>query len=87
MKYIMYKRTTADVEQLIPIIFPNDLIHKFVNEAILNHPEHKNMVPISAGECNLDCNGVGAGSVSLGLHHVQSDAYVITSHDYAHGLF
>jgi hypothetical protein len=86
MKYVMLKRRLgADMHQLIPIIFPNALVHSDVAEALAAALP----VPVeivSAGSVILNDAVCGGNSESLGLSAEPGDAEIINFNDYLHGL-
>lgn len=90
MKYIMFKTELGGEQQLIPVIFPNQLVHMLVAEAMIPCLT-KHGYPIklaSAGEVTIfgteiTCHGK---SETLNLAANPNDAAVIHNHDYVFGL-
>lgn len=87
MKYIMFKREQDDLTKLIPIIFPNDLVHADVAKA-LQETVLKNHAIVSAGSIsplNLQAEG---HSETLGVKSNSIvDSHVIKMNDYGAGYF
>lgn len=85
MKYIMFKRQVGDMTKLIPVIFPNDLVHKDVADA-LQQGTLKNTTIQSAGfisPLNLKPEG---GSETLNVNsNPATDEMVIKMNDYGGG--
>jgi hypothetical protein len=88
MKYVMFEHTVAGLTRKVPIIFPDELVHKFVAEAIANHREYREfgLKVVSAGQCAIECSGIFGESETLKLKSNQTDGLVINSYDYLHGL-
>ena len=89
MKYIMFEvQHPSGLKQKIPIIFPDQMVHKFVAEAVANHREHRQfeMKPVSAGQCSIECLGVFGESETLKVSASKEDSDVINAYDYMHGL-
>jgi len=84
MKYIVLK---AD-DILIPVIFPNFMVHSEVARwvgAMLNRVHSMPNEPVSAGEThftNVKCVGK---SITMGLEASPRDAAMIETYDYTHG--
>ncbi|HEY6019536.1 MAG TPA: hypothetical protein VIY48_06435 [Candidatus Paceibacterota bacterium] len=91
MKYIVLKRTLAGCEQRIPIIFPNELVHKHVAGIFIKFLGREYGFAeevVSAGEFNsfgMDIEPYG-GSTTLGLTVGIGDAQLIKMNDYLKGL-
>jgi hypothetical protein len=90
MKYIMFKTTLGGEDQLIPVIFPKQLVHALVAEALIPCLiKHGYPIEIaSAGEVTIfgteiTCHGK---SETLKLHADPRDAAVIHNHDYCFGI-
>ena len=88
MKYIMFL-TEHPVPRVIPIIFPNNLVHSLVAEALAEVLEKHSINDaklFSAGEINIiECQCSGKSStLDLGSH--PGDTQAISSYDYAHGI-
>ena len=90
MKYICFETTLGGEKQKIPIIFPKQLVHALVAEALIPCLiKHGYQIePVSAGEVNIfgtevTCYGK---SETLKLHSDPRDAAIIHNHDYCFGL-
>lgn len=85
MKYIMFKGQIGDMTKLIPVIFPNDLVHKDVADA-LQQGALKNTTIHSAGFINpLNLKPEG-GSETLNINSdPEVDEIVIKMNDYGGG--
>lgn len=85
MKYIMFKHDQGDLSKLIPVIFPNDLVHADVAKA-LQESVLKGTSIISAGSIsplNLQAEG---GSETLNIEsNPIVDSHVIKMNDYGAG--
>lgn len=91
MKYIMMKRKIGDVEQLVPIIFPNFIVHKHMAQAIKNlpgNPYNLDNVVHSAGDVIFDSCSVhtSGGSETLNIESKEGDNNIIELHDYFQGI-
>lgn len=91
MKYIMLEMQIGeDLYRLVPIIFPNTLVHSEVAEAFISSLEKDKFVAqvVSAGECttlvsvNMDSYSVSLGGVVPN----EGDESVINTVDYFHGI-
>lgn len=70
-------------KQKVPILFPNDLVHSNVYDALVMNPIfglHFDI--ISAGECTISCTSVSGKSETLGLTFADGDSMVIDTIDY-----
>lgn len=85
MKYIMFKQEQGDLSKLIPVIFPNDLVHADVAKA-LQQSVLKGHSIVSAGSIsplNLEAEG---RSETLGVEsNPIVDSHVIKMNDYGVG--
>ena len=90
MKYIMFEHEIEGQKQLIPIIFPKQLVHELVarhmNVCFARHGFQTK--PVSAGEVSvfgtkLTCTGY---SETLKLESKPTDAAVIHNYDYMFGI-
>ncbi|OCJ46351.1 hypothetical protein [Serratia sp. 14-2641] len=90
MKYIML-RVDKPMAREIPIIFPDNLVHADVANAmrmLVAYPGMANATVVSAGYCNLnlsvECHGK---STTLNVSSRETDDnIVINTYDYTHGL-
>jgi hypothetical protein len=91
MKYICFETTLGGEKQKIPIIFPKQLVHAMVAEAMIPCFAAHGLgilLPVSAGEVTIfgteiTCHGK---SETLKLHADPRDAATIHNHDYCFGL-
>lgn len=83
----MFKRQEDELSKLIPIIFPNDLVHADVAKA-LQETVLKDHTIFSAGSINpLNLKAEGR-SETLGIESSSEiDSYVIKMNDYGAGYF
>lgn len=87
MKYIMFERElTEGVVQLVPIIFPDFLVHDEVSAIIRRDPQMINAKPVSAGDITLDGVVCSGASETLQVAAQKHDGHTITSYDYLHGI-
>jgi len=84
MKYIMFEKSVPGGVQRIPIIFPDQLVHVDVAEAIQNIIGKGR--PVSAGSLAVHVFSVSGESTTLGLKHNPEDMGTICLWDYFHGL-
>jgi hypothetical protein len=93
VKYIMFEVSTREGKQLIPVIFPDQLVHRSVASRLLP------MLRTQEGEPTVTVSSAGSFTIKHGLIvcsgdsetlRTQSkpdrDSYVITNYDYFHGL-
>ncbi|WP_260524279.1 hypothetical protein [Serratia sp. PL7] len=90
MKYIML-RVNKPMAREIPIIFPDNLVHADVVNAmrmLVAYPGIEDATVVSAGYCNLNLSAECYGkSETLGISSRESDdSIVINTYDYTHGL-
>lgn len=91
VKYIMFQHVIDDVPQLIPIIFPNNLVHALVAAtmvACFDAHGLKDVLPVSAGEITIFGTEIETSgeSKTLRLKARSEDAAVIHNYDYFHGI-
>lgn len=91
MKYVMLRCSDAGVTQELPIIFPGELVHKLVVDALLPmlQGEHRfeRVEVVGAGEARILCASCSGSSSTLQVpSRGNVDKAVIQLHDYAHGL-
>lgn len=90
MKYVMLKRTNPKGgSQLLPVIFPNELAHADVAEALCERMETKkfDLEVVSAGDfCMLTKQATGKSTTLKLKADRERDSQIIANHDYAHGL-
>lgn len=88
MKYIIYKRTYCGVEQEIPIIFPNQLVHLDVAKALKDVVGSSKI--IAAGEfssLNISAENFNGASQTIGIKsRGDRDGKLIQTFDYMSGL-
>lgn len=87
MKYIVFERQIENnMVEVIPVIFPNSLVHSEVSEAIIKVIEnsHKATVvtPVTAGFVNIMSSKVYSSSETLKLASTPSDALLMQMVDY-----
>ena len=91
MKYIMVKITGEELDQFVPIIFPNSLVHseiaKSIKRMIMWDRREGGVTIVSAGDyciMNRTCSG---RSETLGLEsRGMVDESIINMNDYHNGL-
>lgn len=96
MKYIVFKAKFGDIEKEYPIIFPNDLVHAEVYEAIACRMKPFSLMktePVSAGELSSldildsDISFTSGKSETLNIESRRyRDKVLIHNYDYEHGL-
>lgn len=88
MKYIIYKRIYCGVEQELPIIFPNNLVHLEIAKALKDIVGSSKI--IAAGEfssMNIDDKGFSGKSDTIGIKsRGKKDGELIKNFDYFSGL-
>lgn len=83
MKYIMFKLG----ERSLPIIFPDDLNHIDVAEAITAKLTMSRMIPVSAGTVDgLAVLGTSGKSTTLAMNSDPADARTINCYTYCAGI-
>ncbi len=89
MKYIMIE-VTEPVLQLIPIIFPDILVHKMMARVVIGilHRNHdfSGCSVRSAGTINIATGHCYGGSEALGVTAHNDDARIIATYQYTHGI-
>jgi len=91
MKYIMFLAEARGLQVLIPVIFPKNLVHKFVAtcmEPCIKAHGYFTVIPIRAGDVSIfgtdiTCSGK---SDTLNLKSDPNDASIIHNYDYSHGM-
>lgn len=84
MKYIMLSTEFTGVTKLVPIIFPDFLVHSMVADAI--KPLISGSVVVSAGDIQMGVYNCSGASETLGVESKESDLGVIDTYDYLHGI-
>lgn len=85
MKYIMFKQQVGDMDKLVPIIFPNDLVHEDVAKA-LQESVLKDHTIVSAGSISLLNLKAEGRSETLNIEsNPVMDSHVIKMNDYGAG--
>lgn len=84
MKYIMLKKEQGLITRFVPIIFPNELVHSYVANALLSSEQLEGFQVHSAGELSsIDVGGnISGDSITLGISSNPDDARRITMADY-----
>lgn len=95
MKYIMFRKQYAPTEkgqkplyQLVPVIFPTNMVHSVVAEAVLKTEGMERAKVRSAGELTFGFLGVTCygHSTTLKAKAHRDDGRIINMHDVLHGL-
>jgi hypothetical protein len=90
MKYVMLRCRIGSITKMVPIIFPNELVHQDVAEAITHLIGMKHgwdAEVVGAGEVGgLDVSACSGGSETLSVSSRKEDASVINGYDYWHGI-
>lgn len=90
MKYIMFLAKIGKVEQKIPFIFPDIIVHaevvKYMKYVIKCSCGFEDVEPISAGNFDVVAGVCSGVSESLKLESDVEDASVILAYDYYHGI-
>lgn len=85
MKYIMFQQQHGEMTKLVPVIFPNDLVHKEVADA-LQQLVLKDTVIHSAGSISLLNLKPEGRSTTLNIEaDHDTDELVIKMNDYGAG--
>ncbi len=92
MKYIVMVRRVGDMVREVPILFPNELVHQHVAQALLRLPGNpygfENRVA-AAGEATMELGAVKCGGRSETLKigsRGDEDARLIEMSDYGVGI-
>lgn len=92
MKYVMFQVDLGSgLKKLVPVIFPNGLVHAMVAEALTSYRDsHGDVVidgkPVSAGDLSVDVGKCHGTSTTLKLSPKSDDSSVINCIDYMHGI-
>jgi hypothetical protein len=91
MKYIVLRSKLAGVEQKIPIIFPNFLVHKHVSKyfaglLIREYGRDSDITVSSAGDINLNDFTCSGKSETCGVSSDPNDQDLIMSFEYTQGV-
>jgi hypothetical protein len=88
VKYIMILINQGEIgERLVPVIFPDFMVHEMVFDAVRPLMPKRSTVSIrSAGEVGLHVRHTIGRSESLGVAANDEDARVINQYDYLNGL-
>lgn len=90
MKYVMMQGRLGTMKKLIPIIFPEFMVHKTVADhaKFMLMKDHKmlDVAPVSAGNYNITSGKCYGESETLGLKAAKRDEEIILSYDYTHGI-
>ena len=91
MKYIMLEVVPyegAPLEQHVPIIFPDQLTHSCMFEAVMRSKDFRrnHVSVVSAGFINLDDCTVYGRSETLGVASREQDTETIRNYEYYHGI-
>lgn len=90
MKYIMFQKSTTEMNHFIPIIFPDELTHAIVAAIIQCSPELEGFAVRSAGSIQIGGTIMGhafqtlcdGGSETLNLQSHADDAKIIALYEY-----
>jgi hypothetical protein len=89
-KYVMVLNKIGDTRFLIPVIFPDKLVHSEVYGAtrlIMPGWRHAGVKAISAGSIeHLEIDGLGGRSETLSINSRPEDRGVIENYSYEHGI-
>jgi hypothetical protein len=89
MKYVMLKIEEKEITRLVPVIFPDFIIHSDISSAVrsvLKKVHNMDSEVHSAGEINLlDCSCYGESS-TLKVKSREEDGDVILRYDYFLGI-
>lgn len=90
-KYVQFLVELGQTKFLVPVIFPDKLVHSEVAAAMLKclsrHFREAVIRTVSAGNINdLDVESVSGKSDTLGLKSDPNDAKVINGYLYTHGI-
>jgi len=90
MKYVMLSVRVGDTIKLVPIIFPDFLVHSDVADVvknILSSVHHLALGPVfSAGDISFEEVECSGESTTLKLKSNPYDSDVIESYSYLHGI-
>lgn len=89
MKYVMFSIQVADTTKMVPVIFPDFMVHKDIAKAIKTvlvnvhkfTPRIESAGDISLGVC--ECSGK---SETLKVGSSRADNHIVNHYDYLHGL-
>ena len=91
MKYIMFEVKGGTLEMRVPVIFPDNMVHKVIADAV--EPAVKAHFPkfavelVSAGTVSsLDLSMVSGGSTTLELSSTKLDGEIMSLYDYTAGV-
>lgn len=85
-KYIMFAVPFGTGERLVPVLFPEELTHSLVADALKAMPDLHGGAPETAGTVLLHVEVTYGHSESLGLPSTPLDAMIMNSYNYTHGL-
>jgi hypothetical protein len=90
MKYIMFEvthgRGANKITRLVPIIFPNILVHADVAAQVQRVPGLVGAKIVRGGEAHIACYDAFGSSETLNVKAAEKDADVISRYDYFHGI-
>ena len=83
MKYIMFeKKLPDDMVQIVPVIFPEALVHSDVAEVMRRLKGIRGLEPVAAGSINMLAQTCYGKSETLQLNARSQDAETINFVDY-----
>ena len=90
MKYIMFNINHSGMDQRVPVIFPNVLIHRRVSSQLIpllreSFPDTKVTV-VSAGDYNQSTGLCSGYSETLGVESDPKDDHIIRTYDHLFGI-
>lgn len=89
-KYVMVLNKIGDTSFLVPVIFPDKLVHSQVYTKVRSAMPGwygKGVKAISAGNIeHLEIDGLHGGSTTLNLQSRMEDKGVIERYSYKHGI-
>jgi hypothetical protein len=89
-KYIMVLNKIGDTRFLVPVIFPDKLVHSQVyaqTRTIMPGWQFDGVKAISAGKIeHIELDGLGGESETLNLKSRPDDRGVIENYSYEHGI-
>jgi hypothetical protein len=90
MKYIMFSITIGSIQFKVPIIFPNNLVHSEIAQAMLpvfqRHFGECSPVVISAGDYDPIDSVCYGKSETLKVSASPDDGKIILTYAYTHGV-
>lgn len=85
----MFENRIGDTKVLFPVIFPASMVHADIGALRRHMPgwHHQGVVPVSAGMIDsITVTNLHGESETLSLESKPSDASIIDSYAYSHGI-